>query len=144
MKTGRAILIVDDDATEAMLIARAFRKAGLENPTHTVLDADEAKNYLKGNGKYADREQFPMPGLVLLDQSLPGAAEWEVLRWIRAEPALKTTAVVVFSGSENPQHMTGAIELGANAYQVKPQDSDEYQAVLKRVAEQWLPEGGRD
>ena len=139
MTSSKAILIVDDDATEALLIARAFRKSGLSNPTFTVLDADEAKSYLKGDGQYSDREQFPLPGLVLLDQSLPGAAEWEVLRWIRADPLLKTTAVVVFSGSENPQHRTGAIALGANAYQIKPQDSEEYQAVLKTLAARWLP-----
>jgi CheY-like chemotaxis protein len=144
MSRGRAILIVDDDATEALLIARSFRKSGVVNPAFSVLDADEAKNYLKGQGQYSDRAQFPMPGLVLLDQSLPGAAEWEVLRWIRAEPALKAMAVVVFSGSENPHHRTGAIALGANGYEVKPQTSEEYQAVLKKLAEDWLPASSKD
>jgi len=138
--TGRegTILIIDDDSAEAELIVRAFRKSGFDNPMHAVTDGDEAKKYLRGEGQYLDRKRFPFPRLVLLDHRMPGTSGWEVLQWFRKDPQFMQLVVVIFSGSHNPDDEKRALELGANAFHIKPQSSEEYESVLKRVAEFWL------
>jgi len=131
------VLLVDDDRLEADLFLRAVRKSGFENPVHVHTSSAEAKLYLRGEGKYRDRAQFPVPSLVILDHRMPGDNGWGVLQWMRAEPALKDLPVVVFSGSGSATDEAKASELGAT-YQVKPQSSEEYDAAVRRMLEFWL------
>jgi CheY-like chemotaxis protein len=135
---GNAILIVDDEALEAELITRGFRKAGFENPVRVATGSEEAKAYLCAEGPYGDREKFPRPRLVILDHRMAGASGWEVLKWMRRDESFKEIAVVVFSGSDDPQLEAEALELGANAYHKKPQSSEDYDGILKRLGEFWL------
>jgi CheY-like chemotaxis protein len=138
MSTPEAILIVDDDSLEADLIDRGFRKAGFNHPVRVVTSGDDARSYLRGDGPYAERDKYPLPRLMILDHRMAGESGWDVLRWVRQQPELQTLVVVVFSGSDDPQVRNQALELGANAYHIKPQDSEEYQSTLKRVGEFWL------
>lgn len=55
------ILIVEDNATDVMLIRRGFDKAKLANPIQVMGDGDAAVEYLAGDGAYADRQRFPIP-----------------------------------------------------------------------------------
>ena len=48
------ILLVEDNADDAELIAYAFDKAGIVNPLVTVSDGDAAIAYIEGTGPYAD------------------------------------------------------------------------------------------
>ena len=132
-----AILIVDDDSSEVELITRAFRKAGFTNAICAVHDGQSAIRYLQGDDEYRDRVRFPLPGVVVLDHKMPGSDGWEVLQWVRGKSE-QSFAVVVFSGSNNPDYERKALELGANAYYLKPQDFDEYMSVIKRIAELWV------
>ena len=36
-----------------------------------VWNGEEAINYLKGEGKYANREEYPLPDIFLLDLKMP-------------------------------------------------------------------------
>jgi len=137
--SGReAILIVNDDSLEGDLITRAFRKAGFNNTVRVLTSGEEARSYLRGDGHYGDRQKFPMPRLMILDHRMAGDSGWEILRWVRAEPELRTLVVIVFSGSEDPAGEKQALHLGANAYHRKPDDSEGYEATLKRIGEFWL------
>jgi CheY-like chemotaxis protein len=138
------ILVVDDDPNEVELIGRAFRKAGFASQIHSASDTEVALQYLKGEGTFVDRQQFPMPHLVLLDHKMPGSSEWEVLRWVRQQPKFDRLVVVIFSGSDDPRNEKTAYGLGANACHVKPQNFDEYTQVIKRIGEFWLMRGGLD
>src|SRR5688572_7336708 len=65
------ILLAEDNDDHIILIKRAFVEARLLNPVQVVSDGQQAIAYLNGDGKYADRKQFPMPGLLLLDLKMP-------------------------------------------------------------------------
>ena len=129
--------MVEDSGNDAALIRVAFRKAGFEERFQTVGRPGEALRYLKGEGEYADRAKFPFPDLILLDHKMPGDG-WEVIEWVRAQPKLELLPVVVFSGSDDPNHQKKALELGANAYHVKPQSFERFTATVKRICEFWL------
>src|SRR4051812_31224186 len=60
------ILLAEDREDEVMLLRQAFAKAKLINPLHVVSNGEETIAYLKGEGKYANRCEFPLPGLLLL------------------------------------------------------------------------------
>src|SRR5437016_3183898 len=65
------ILLAEDCEDEVLLIRRAFAEARFLNPLHVVSDGDEVIAYLKGDRKYANREEYPLPGLLLLDLKMP-------------------------------------------------------------------------
>ena len=134
----KTILVVDDSESDAELIKRAFQKTGFNSRICWVCDGQQALAYLHGEGKFAERAQFPLPNLVLLDHSLPGTSGWETLRWMKGQPQFKELPVVVFSGSEHPEHEQKARALGANAYHVKPSDFAQFCAVIRRIGEFWL------
>src|SRR5260221_230755 len=78
-----AILHVEDDPNDVLLIDLAFRKAGLSPSLQVVHDGEEAIEYLSGRGSYSDRAVFPFPELILLDLKLPRRSGFEVLSWLR-------------------------------------------------------------
>jgi CheY-like chemotaxis protein len=98
----------------------------------------EAIDYLAGSGKFADREQFPLPCLVLLDLKLPLRTGLEVLEWIRQHPSLPRLVVIVLSSSINAVDVRKAYELGANAFLVKPSDAMVLVDMCQAVKHFWL------
>jgi CheY-like chemotaxis protein len=131
------ILLAEDDPMDTYLIRRAFQKAGCQTQIHVVETTQLAIKYLKGEEPYDDRARFQEPALVIMDSNIPGKP-YEPLLWIRAQPHLKNLPVVIFSGSENPNHKRNALELGANAYYLKPQNSEQFMEAIKDIAESWL------
>src|SRR5688572_21887296 len=75
----RTILLVEDDSNDTLLFERAFHKAGITLPVQMVSDGDQAVSYLRGDEKYANREAYPLPSLILLDLKLPRRSGLEVL-----------------------------------------------------------------
>jgi CheY-like chemotaxis protein len=134
----KTILVVDDSEGDAELMKRAFQKTGFNSRIQWVSDGQQAAAYLQGEGKFGQRSQFPLPNLVLLDHSLPGTSGWETLKWIRGQTQFAELPVVVFSGSECPEHEQRARALGANAYHVKPSDFAQFCAVIRRIGKFWL------
>src|SRR6266516_2058731 len=128
-----AILLVEDDEADILLLRRAFRNAHIANPLIEVRDGQAAIQYLSGEGDYADRTRYPIPFLILLDLRLPKLSGFEVLAWIRDQPELVKLTIVVLTTSDHVPDVTKAHELGANSYLVKPGTFDELVAMLKRI-----------
>src|SRR6516164_3396218 len=73
------VLLVEDDLNDIFLVKRAFKMARVKNPLQVVTDGQEAVSYLKGEGKYADREACPLPKLIVMDIKMPRRSGFEVL-----------------------------------------------------------------
>lgn len=132
------ILLVEDDPNDVLLIQRAFRKANLANPLYVVEDGENALAYLAGQGDYADRQQYPLPVLMLLDLKLPRKSGFEVLEWLRQQPGLKRLLVVVLTSSANGPDINRAYDLGANSYLVKPVSFDALLEMVRTLGAYWL------
>lgn len=138
MSAAGAILLVEDNSTDVLLLRRAFRKAGVSNPLQVAGDGDQAMAYLTGEGSYADRDRHPWPSLMLLDIKLPRQSGFEVLTWMRREPALRRVPVVMLTSSAQSADIARAYDAGANAYHVKPSDSEGFLALAEALKTYWL------
>ena len=114
------ILLAEDDSTHVLLVRRFLSKGGLVNPVHVLDDGDEAIAYLRGQGRYADRDQHPLPAAVITDLYLRRGNGLDILRAIREDDDLKGIPVVVMSGSTEDKNIVEVHRLGAAAYLMKP------------------------
>ncbi len=134
----KPVLYVEDEENDLVFMQYAFAEAEVRNPLVTVSDGQAATDYLDGQGIYADRGQYPLPGLVLLDLNLPKKNGLEVLQWIRHHPVCHTLPVVVVTSSSREWDIHQSYALGANAYVVKPPMIDELQKAVKIIKDFWL------
>ena len=133
-----AMLYVEDEKTDVLLLKVAFKRAGLLNPVHIAVDGAEAIDYLAGNGPFADRNQHPLPALVLLDINLPKKNGFEVLGWIRQQPQYASLPVVIYTSSVGLIDKDTAQLLGATDYFVKRSGVSEIAELARSLAERWL------
>ena len=138
MRDSSAILLVEDDEADILLLRRAFRNARIANPLIEVRDGQAAIQYLSGEGDYTDRTLYPIPFLILLDLRLPKLSGFEVIAWLRDQPQLAHLIVVVLTASDHVSDVSKARELGANSYLVKPGNFEELVQMVKRIKGRWL------
>jgi CheY-like chemotaxis protein len=138
MSVRATILVIEDDPNDLFFIKRAFSTLPTHCAMQAVGDGAEAIDYLRGVDDYADREQFALPALILMDLKMPRVDGFEFLAWLRREPGLKIIPVVVFSSSNLEHDVRRAYELGANSFIVKLQDNTALPETLKTLASYWL------
>ena len=131
------ILLVEDSPTDAELTIRAFERRKLANQVELVTDGEQALQYLRQQGEYADVER---PDLVLLDLNLPRVDGRQVLEELRndADPALARMPVVVMTSSDDEQDVLRSYELRCNAYVTKPVDLAAFDRVVASIDDFWL------
>src|SRR5690606_39171793 len=100
--------------------------------------------YMRGQGSYSDRHQFPTPTLVLLDLKMPQTSGFEVLGWIRERSEFANVNVVVMSGSKNDNDIERAYSLGATSYLTKPTRFEEMVKMMESLKDYtaWRKNGG--
>lgn len=134
---SNTILLVEDSADDAAVLQRTLKKSGIPNPVQVVVDGKDAIEYLAGEGRFADRTTHPLPFLIFLDLKLPRRDGFEVLTWLKQQPALASVAVVVLTGSADGLDHQRAYALGARSYLVKPPAPDELQRVMTSMQIYW-------
>lgn len=135
MKRKITILVIEDDYNDRFFVQRIFKKVNSPAELQFAIDGEDAIHYLAGVGKYQDRTQFPLPGLILLDIKMPKVNGFEVLQWLKNQEGLKRLPVTVLSSSTIQSDIDRAYELGANAYLVKPVSYEQLEKVYNRASE---------
>ena len=132
------ILIVEDEEAHAQLTERAIRKSGNANHIDIVSDGEQALDYLLNRGKFADKNRYPAPGLVLLDIKLPGIDGLEVLKQIKEHPLLRKIPVIMLTTSEREEDVTRAYGHYANSYLTKPVGFKQFEEKIGQLDFYWL------
>jgi CheY-like chemotaxis protein len=132
----KRILLVDDKAKDVELTLSVLEEHNLANEVVVVRDGVEALDYLQARGAYAGRNDGH-PAVVLLDIKTPRMGGLEVLRHVKAHPALKKVPTVMLTSSREESDLAEAYELGANAYVVKPVEFQRFTNVVAQVATFW-------
>src|SRR5688572_3432974 len=134
----QVVLSVDDNDVDGALLERAFKRTSIPARLFRVSEGPQALAYLSGDGIYRDRDSYPLPDLVLLDLAMPKMSGVEVLKWIRDQPVVKRTKVLIFTSSEKPEDFNAANQIGADGYLLKPTKFDDLKTLVKRIHEEWL------
>jgi CheY-like chemotaxis protein len=122
--TPRRILVVDDEESTRLLLARLVsQELGVDAQ---LAGTCEQALRLAGAQAY---------DAILLDLMMPGIGGLEVLRRLRAGPPNATTPVIVVSIVGEKATIDQCMSAGANAYHVKPIRRAELIAALKAQLE---------
>ena len=124
------ILLVEDNPADMRLVSEALAEGEIPARLHWVQSGEAALGYLR---RAVDDAGRPMPDLVLLDLNLPGLHGHEVLAEIKRDPALLRIPVLVLSSSSTRQDVLRAYGEHANAYMVKPEDFDQFLALVGSI-----------
>jgi len=118
------VLYAEDDENDAFFMRRAFAKIGRPEDLRVVCNGQLVTEYLLGTAAFESREEFPLPGLLLLDVKMPKMSGLEVLQWVRQRPEFNGLVVVMLTSSTQPKDIEFCAAHRANAYLVKPVRSD--------------------
>jgi len=120
-KPGVDILIVEDDAPIARLIALHLEAAGFK--TATVSHGDEAlRRIAEGNVR-----------LLILDRMLPGASGMKILRWLRNDEKRAHIPVLMVTALGMTSERIEGLNEGADDYLPKPFEPGELVARVKSL-----------
>src|ERR1051325_2189382 len=96
------LLVVDDDEDDRFFIERTFHKLQLNYRIFGLSSGNQAISYIKGEGRYADREKFRFPSYIITDLKMPDGDGFKLLDFIKRNPALSIIPVVMLSASDDP------------------------------------------
>ncbi len=130
------ILLVEDDEVDVMNVRRAFKKGGVSNPLFIASNGLEALDMLK-----SQRGQTPVVPLerrlILLDLNMPKMGGIEFLQVLRADPALKSTPVVVLTTSGEDRDRVQAYNLNVAGYLLKPVTFEPFVQTMTTLNHYW-------
>jgi CheY-like chemotaxis protein len=132
------ILAAEDEESDRIILDLASIKARLRHPLFIVRDGQEAVDYLRGHGRYADRVFYPLPALVVLDLKMPRMNGFDVLAWIATRSDFKGLPAVVLSSSSDESDIKKARQLGARDYFIKPHAISDLIGILNSLQNRWL------
>ncbi len=103
------ILVVDDYGTMIRIIRNLLKQIGFEN-------VDEA-----GDGSAAlAMMQAKKYGLVISDWNMEPMTGYDLLRGVRASPAISRTPFIMITAESKTENVLAAKQAGVNNYIVKP------------------------
>ncbi|GAA6184619.1 response regulator [Aliiglaciecola sp. NS0011-25] len=137
-KKSLIILMADDDDDDRLLAQDALNESRVLNSLKCVEDGVELMHYLKRVGKYADKEIYPRPGLILLDLNMPRKDGREALAEIKADPDLRSIPVVILTTSKEEEDKIKGYGLGAASYITKPVNFEGLVEVMKALGKYWV------
>jgi len=133
----KGILLIEDTDSDAELIQRALRLAGIANPLHRIPDGAEAMDYLRG-AESAVAKHSDVPSILFLDLKLPRVSGFEILEWIQGRKVFEKTLKIVFSQVEDFQSIKRAYAAGAQSYLAKPLHQSEINDLVASFPRYWL------
>ncbi|MGY0503952.1 response regulator [Luteimonas sp. e5] len=136
MKEILPILLAEDSLADAEMAVDALREANLANPIVHVEDGVEVMEYLRREGRFADRSPGD-PAVLLLDIKMPRMDGLEVLQQLRADDTFRHLPVVILSSSREESDLARSWNLGVNAYVVKPVDINQFFEAVKTLGRFW-------
>lgn len=119
----KRILIVDDDPGIMVALQALLEVNGYQ--TLVAFSGEEAMEVI-------DRHH---PDLVLLDVLLPVVDGFEVCQRVRENPGFKDIRIVLVTALGSEAHVVKGLDLGADAYVVKPFSNASLVAKVKELLE---------
>jgi two-component system alkaline phosphatase synthesis response regulator PhoP len=118
---AQRILVVDDDKQIVRLVSSYLEQAGYT--LLTAYDGEDAMRIIR-------RER---PDLIVLDLMLPKHDGYEITKWLRADPSLAATPILMLTARVEDSDKILGLELGADDYLTKPFNPREVVARVRAI-----------
>lgn len=128
------ILLVEDNEGDVELTRIAFKKSGFECQLDVVNNGEEALEYLRKRGNYADA---PTPDMVLLDLNMPRMGGRELMEIVKRDDMLKFIPIIVLTSSQAPKDVMDSYNSYANCYILKPSGLQAFIEFAKQLESFW-------
>src|SRR5262245_53521560 len=133
MGEARKILLVEDDKNDRLFFSVAIRRIGTRASFHSVEDGQQAIDFLEGKGQFADRKEYPLPDIIVLDLRMPNVNGFEFLAW-RSTSHFSSLPVIVLEGGLDKEEQQRARAMGAIRTFSKPGDLESLVQIVKEIA----------
>jgi two-component system, response regulator len=131
------ILIVEDNEDDYEATERSFRRARFVNPISWCRNGQDALDFLRREGAYANYGEITAD-LILLDLNMPGLDGRRVLEILKADERFKSIPVVVLTTSSDSKDVEKCYELGASTYIQKPVDFQGLAEAVRTMKDYWF------
>jgi CheY-like chemotaxis protein len=128
--TALKILVVEDDDGDALVIEEALARTETPSEMRRVADGQEAIDYLRRQGAFADAQR---PDVVFLDLNLPRVDGREVLVEVKSDDELKSIPIVVLTTSDAITDVLSSYQHRANAYVTKPMNLEDFETAVREI-----------
>ena len=118
---AKCILVVDDSVTIRRVAERLLTRQG-----YTVITAKDGVDAMM-------TLQTEAPHAILLDIEMPRADGFEVASFVRNNPRIAHTPIIMITSRSGDKHRTRAQQLGVNRYLIKPWHEDILLAELRSL-----------
>ncbi|HEX9412891.1 MAG TPA: hybrid sensor histidine kinase/response regulator, partial [Ktedonobacterales bacterium] len=115
------VLVVDDSPSVRRVVGNMLKSHGW--------DVQSARDGIEALEVVAKR----VPAAVLLDIEMPRMDGYELLAILRSQPQYRQLPLIVITSRAAAKHQQRAIQLGADAYIVKPYQDDELLGALENL-----------
>jgi CheY-like chemotaxis protein len=126
------ILLAEDDEGHALLVQKNIARAGIVNQVVHVADGQQALDYVRREGKFANRA-VGGPLLVVLDINMPRVDGVEVLTRVKADEATAKIPIIMLTTTDDPREVQRCYEAGCSVYVTKPVEYDAFVEAIKRL-----------
>lgn len=120
-------LLVDDDPDDTFLFGEVLRDVAPSIQLYTAVNGQEALDKLRGG--------MPLPDLIFLDLNMPRMGGVECLTTLKADPALSTIPVIIYTTSSQSKDIEETMQKGAVCFITKPSNMKELTEILSVITE---------
>jgi len=131
----RLILVIDANPEHIRVVESTFQESQGSYRMVAIAQGSEALDFLFHRGAH---ETASRPDLVLLDLNLPDTDGFDMLAAMKADSSLRRIPTIVFTSSNQAEHIFRSYALQGNCYVLKTEDLDSLAGVVKRIEEFWL------
>jgi len=132
MSDETIILLAKDTDDGAEICQQALKNVPVEHRCIRVNDGDQCIKYLEGITPFADRREFPVPDLLLLDLDMPVMTGLDVLEWLQNRPEYDELPVMLLSDWESKAERE-TVESKRQDYGGRPMETEDVLKVLEAI-----------
>jgi CheY-like chemotaxis protein len=126
------ILLAEDDEGHALLVKRNLQRAGITNEIIHVTDGQQALDFVRRRGQFAERSAG-VALLLVLDINMPCLDGVQVLQQVKTDESTANLPVIMLTTTDDPREIQRCYELGCSVYITKPVDYEQFVEAVKRL-----------
>jgi CheY-like chemotaxis protein len=131
------VILVEHDPDPERALEKSIASARVPSVVERASGLRELIARLSGEGPFANRQDYPLPSLILIDLKLSDGSALDLLTWLAKHSLKPRIPVVILTSSRERLDLARARKLGLHSSLVKPVQAEELSLVLEAVQLYW-------